>query len=128
MPKVIADIAMSLDGYVRGRGADRRVGVRWVADDGELGGKDKAVAAAGEHLTENLLAGAAAVVDRGVDDVAASFGIGVDHPSALVEGRADTSLFAEGHRPQEDLRDAQAGATEELVRACSRVTAVLGER
>ena len=68
-----------------------------------------------EELAEDLLAGAAAVVDGGVDDVAARLGVGVEHASALLDRRADAALLAERHRAEDQLGHPQAARTEEAV-------------
>jgi hypothetical protein len=73
--------------------------------NGELRGDDVPVAPTLEELADDLLAGAAAVVAGGVDHIAARVGVGIDHAPALVDGSADTTLLAEGHRTEEGLGD-----------------------
>jgi hypothetical protein len=58
-----------------------------------------------EQLAEDLLAGTAAVVDSGIDDVAAGVRVGVEDSPAFLRRGADTTLLAEGHRAQDQFRE-----------------------
>jgi hypothetical protein len=93
----------------------RTVGVMSIAGHGVLRGQHEPILAPDEEFSEDLLTRAGAIIDRGVDDVAARLGIGVDDPAALLERCPDAALFAEGHRPQEQLGHSQSRVPEPAV-------------
>ena len=92
-----------------------RVGITGVAADGVLSGQHEPVPAALQQLADDLLAGPAAVIDRGVDDVAARLGVRAQDAGALLGRGADPALLAERHRAQEQLGDPEPGAAEQRV-------------
>ena len=71
-----------------------------VAGHAVLRGEDEPVAPPGRAARRGSLAGAAAVVDGGVDRRCRRLGVRVDDAPALLDRRAHAALFTERHAPR----------------------------
>ncbi len=86
-----------------------------IACHGEFGGQHEAFASVLDQLAEDAFGAAVGVVHRGVDEVAAAVGIGVEDALGFDCICAPAPGFAEGHGAQRQWRDAQAGAAEQAL-------------
>src|SRR3569833_3273653 len=77
-----------------------------------FGGDDEMVAVRGDELADQPLAGAFGIDMRGVDEIAAGLGEGVEHRPALAIVTAPAPVGAEGHRTQAKLGNAQTETPE----------------
>ncbi len=94
-----------------------RVHIARAGGAGVLGGKDETLPPAAQQLPENRFRAAAGVVVGGIEEIAARFRIDIEETGAgvLVGTPAAFLVPAEGHRPQAQLADAEAGFTEQCV-------------
>lgn len=81
-----------------------------------LGCQHPMVALVRDQLADDALAGSVRVEVCGVDEIAPGLRVGLKDAGALDLERTPAPVFAEGHRPEAELRDTEARAGR---RACS---------